>query len=306
MHVTLRQLQVFRSIATLGQVQLAAKQLHLSQPATSMALSELEKHLDCLLFDRSGNRLLINVQGKKLLPLACELLDRTNEITHLFSAKNSLSGKLTIGASTTIGNYLLPQQLIRFKTNHPEVDVELDIHNTTTIIERIASMELDIGYVEGPCQHPGIETIPWREDQLTLFCSSEHPLANKPTVTLKDLEQAHWILREQGSGTRFIFDKHIGQYLRQPLIKMELNQTEAIKNMVSAGAGISCLSELSIAKELDQGEFVPLSFQSKTIKRQFWLLLNRKKYRGDLVNALLNATQVSSLPLRSKLDKSSN
>ncbi|MFK0569697.1 LysR family transcriptional regulator [Endozoicomonas sp.] len=287
MHITLRQLQVFRAIATLGQVQRAARQLYLSQPATSMALSELEKNLSCPLFDRTGNRLIINSEGKKLLPLACELLDRSEEITRLFSDNDHHSGKLTIGASTTIGNYLLPEELARFERINPEISVALDIHNTTTIIEKLAALEIDLACVEGPCQHPGIETIPWREDQLILFCASDHPLATHNTITIEHLGQAEWILRETGSGTRMLFELHIGQHLRQRHLKMELNQTEAIKSMVRSGIGISCLSELCIAKELAQGDLVQLPFPKQPMKRQLWLLLNKKKYRSGLVKRLL-------------------
>ena len=287
MHITLRQLQVFRAIATLGQVQLAARQLYLSQPATSMALSELEKHLSSQLFDRTGNRLILNSEGKRLLPLACELLDRSEEISRLFNNSDHHSGKVTIGASTTIGNYLLPEELARFERNHPEITLELDIHNTTTIIEKLASLEIDLACVEGPCQHPGIETIPWREDHLVLFCSSEHPLAKSKAVTIENLGQTEWILREPGSGTRMLFELHIGQYLRQRHLKMELNQTEAIKSMVRSSIGISCLSELCIANELMQGELVRLPFPKQTMKRQLWLLLNKKKYKSRLVSQLI-------------------
>ncbi|USE35625.1 LysR substrate-binding domain-containing protein [Endozoicomonas sp. SCSIO W0465] len=270
MHVTLRQLQVFRAIATLGQVQLAARQLYMSQPATSMALSELEKHLSCQLFDRTGNRLVLNAEGNKLLPFACELLDRSAEISRLFDHSDHHRGKVTIGASTTIGNYLLPEVLARFEQAKPDITVELDIHNTTTIINKLATLEIDLACVEGLCQHPDIETIPWREDHLALFCSSKHPLAKSKTVTLENLEQTEWILRESGSGTRMLFELHIGQHLRQRCLKMELNQTEAIKNMVRSGIGISCLSELCIANELAQGELVRLPFPKKNMKRQLW------------------------------------
>ncbi|WP_257284922.1 LysR substrate-binding domain-containing protein [Endozoicomonas sp. SESOKO1] len=289
MHITLRQLQVFRAIATLGQVQLAARQLYLSQPATSMALSELEKHVGCRLFDRTGNRLVLNTEGKKLLPLACELLDRSEEISRLFNHSDYHSGKVTIGASTTIGNYLLPEALARFERAKPDITVALDIHNTTTIMEKLAALEIDLACVEGPCQHPDIETIPWREDHLTLFCSSEHPLANSKMVTIESLEHTEWILRESGSGTRMLFELHIGQHLRQRHLKMELNQTEAIKSMVRSGIGISCLSELCIANELAQGNLVELPYGKEPMRRQLWLLLNKKKYRGGLVNSLLES-----------------
>ena len=294
MHITFRQLHAFRTIATLGQVQLAAKQLHLSQPATSMALSELEKNLGCQLFDRVGNRLLLNSQGQKLLPLASELLDRNNEIAQLFTQDDCHTGKLMIGASTTIGNYLLPEELATFGKANPKVTIALEIQNTTTIIERLAALEIDLACVEGPCQHPEIEAIPWMEDELTVFCAPEHPLAQMESLTTAQLEEAEWILRETGSGTRMLFELHIGQHLRQRNLKMELNQTEAIKSMVRSGFGISWLSTLCLGKELEKGELVrlPVQLPERQKKRSFWILLNKNKYRSTAVNRFLEGLLV--------------
>ena len=288
MHITFRQLHVFRTVATLGQVQLAARQIHLSQPATSMALSELEKNLGSPLFDRTGNRLLLNSQGKKLLPLACELLDRNNEIARLFTQDDAHTGKLTIGASTTIGNYLLPKELAHFGKANPNITIDLKIHNTTTIIDSLTTLEIDLACVEGPCQQQEIESIPWREDEMVIFCSPEHPLAKFKKVTIEQLEETEWILRETGSGTRMLFELHIGQHLKHRHLKMELNQTEAIKNMVRSGFGISWLSELCIKNELSRGELVRIPLSEHRKKRTLWLLLNKNKYRSSVVNTLLD------------------
>lgn len=295
LHITLKQLSVFRAVATLGKVQLAARQLHLSQPATSMSLAELEKHLGNPLFDRAGNRLVLNNEGRKLLPMACELLDRSLEINRLFTGDGLHTGNLVMGASTTIGNYLLPGILARFNKANPEVSLDLKIHNTSTIIERLASLELDLACVEGPCQHHEIESIPWLKDELVLFCAPEHPLAQLKTASLKQLEKAHWILRERGSGTRLLFERHIGQHLQQRNLRIELNQTEAIKNMVRSGAGISCLSELCLSNELAREELSRIHIPRHTMTRQLWLLLSRKKYKNALVNQLLTlVSQVSA------------
>ncbi|WP_448216386.1 LysR family transcriptional regulator [Endozoicomonas sp. 2B-B] len=290
MHITLKQLKTFRAVASLGQVRLAAQQLNLSQPATSMALAELENQLGCQLFDRTGNKLLINHQGELLMPLASELLDRTSEIETLFrDLQNTESGHLRIGASTTIGNYLLPDILARFSADFPRISFNMDIRNTETIIKRVTSFDLDIGCVEGPCQHEDIDVIPWKEDELLVICSPDNPIAKRGEISLKELNHQQWILREPGSGTRNIFDQHLSQKLTDLPIKMELNQSEAIKKLVQYGQGIGCLSRLCVSHELELGELVAVKISGITMKRTLSLLLHRKKYQSQIIQLILKA-----------------
>ena len=288
MHITLRQLKAFRSVASLGQVQLAANQLGLSQPATSMAISGLEKQLSSRLFDRNGNRLILNQQGARLLPLACEVIDRSTEICSLFQqGDNTVSGQLTIGASTTIGNYLLPGMLAAYEKDHPEVTATLEIHNTSNIIDKLAAFEIDLACIEGPCHHREIDVFPWLEDDLVICCSPSHPLAGTKEVDLSALENEHWILREKGSGTRMLFDFYIAQHIGHINIRMELNHAEAIKQLVMTGSGISCLSRLCITRELAQGELTCLNLKKQIPSRQLSLLMHRKKYITPLIDSLL-------------------
>ncbi len=290
MHITLKQLRAFRAVASLGQVQLAASQLHLSQPATSMAVSELEKQLNCRLFDRTANRLKLNCQGIKLLPLACELLDRSEEVSELFLREDqSLSGQLHIGASATIGNYLLPQILATYEKQHPGVTARLDIHNSSRVIEKLVAFEVDIACIEGRCHHNDIEVIPWLDDELVICASPSHPIAKERVIPLNRLANEYWLLREPGSATRMLFDDSIAQHLQNLTIRMELNQTEAIKHLVISGTGISCLSRFSIAKELKKGELVCVRLKGKPLKRKLSLLKHKKKYEGTLVNSFLDA-----------------
>ncbi|MCH9690434.1 MAG: LysR family transcriptional regulator [Gammaproteobacteria bacterium] len=293
MHITLRQLKTFRAVASLGQVQLAAAQLNLSQPAASMAVSELEKQLNGQLFDRFGNRLKLNARGMRLLPFACELLDRSQEISSLFLQEDdNPSGRLTIGASTTIGNYLLPGILAAYEKKHLDVTASLDIHNSSRVIEKLATFEVDIACIEGPCHHDDIQVLPWLEDELIICAAPSHRLANKSGVTLGELETEYWLLREQGSGTRMLFDYYIAQHMGHLKVRMELNQAEAIKQLVMSGTGISCLSRLSIAHELARGELTAIHLKGCTLTRKLSVLMHKKKYKGALVNSLLNALEM--------------
>ena len=288
MNITLKQLQVFKSVASLGQVRLAAKQLNLSQPATSMALSELEKQLNSQLFDRTGNRLILNQQGYQLLPMASELLERSQEITDAFhTPKHQLNGLIKLGASTTIGNYLLPETLAQFELDNSGVTTNLTIHNTSTIIDKLLAFEVDIACIEGPCQHPDIISTPWMTDNLVILSSPQHPFAHLPLVTMKQLSSCHWILRERGSGTRTLFDHHVGQFLQAPEVRMELNQTEAIKQLVLSGLGITCLSDLCVSKELKRKELISLPLKQKNLERQLSLIIHRRKYQSPLLKTLI-------------------
>ena len=288
MHITLKQLKAFRAVASLGQVRLAAQQLNLSQPATSMAIAELEHQLGSQLFDRTGNKLLINDQGEQLMPLASELLDRTLEIENLFKEpSHTSSGHLKLGASTTIGNYLLPAFLTELNDEHEQIRTTLDISNTQTIINKMASFELDVACVEGPCLHSDLNVFPWLEDEMLIVCAPHHPFAQKSSIGLAQLKHENWILREPGSGTRKLFDQNIGQKLNQLNIRMELNQAEAIKNLVRAGQGISCLSKLCITKELDRGELATVRISNLSLKRQLSILLHKKKYHSHAMRLLL-------------------
>jgi DNA-binding transcriptional LysR family regulator len=290
MHITLKQLKAFRAVASLGQVRLAAQQLNLSQPATSMAIAELENQLGCQLFDRTGNKLLINHQGELLMPLASELLDRTSEIETLFKdLQDTDCGHLRIGASTTIGNYLLPDTLGHLSNRYPNISFNMDIRNTETIIHKVASFDLDIGCIEGPCRHEDINVIPWKEDELMVICGPEHPLASKGEVSVEELSSEYWILREPGSGTRNLFDQSLGLHLQELSIKMELNQAEAIKKLVQSGQGISCLSSFCISRELHQGELIALKVSGIELKRRLSLLLHKKKYKSHIIQLMLEA-----------------
>ncbi len=201
MKFTLRQLEVFVAVAQQESVSRAAAGLSMSQSATSTALGELERQFDCKLFDRSGKRLTLNALGRQLLPQAVALLDRGSEIENMLNGKSAF-GSLDLGATLTIGNYLATLLIGTFMQRQPDCRVRLHVHNTAHVVQRVAHYELDLGLIEGDCQHPDIEVQPWMEDELVVFCAPQHPLAREGHASLARLTEEAWILREQGSGTR--------------------------------------------------------------------------------------------------------
>ena len=188
MAVTLRQMEVFVAIARHGNVTRAAAEVFLSQSAASMALSEMEKQLGGNLFDRQGKRLLVNERGRSLLPRAQEVLARVQEIEELFGDHDGrLAGDLKIGASSTIGNYLIPRIFGDFVHAHPETRLSLDVGNTERVVGEVKRFHVDLGFIEGFCHDQAIETIPWERDQLVVFASPHHPLAQSRQISAADL-----------------------------------------------------------------------------------------------------------------------
>ena len=260
MHITLRQFEIFRAVARSGRVTEAARQLHLSQPAASMALSELEKQLGRL-FDRHPRLgLLLNDAGRALLPKACELVDRAREIELQFSTSGDMHlGAIRVCASSTVGNNLMPGLLSEFGSHHAEVSSTLMISNRLDIEHQLLSFDTDIAVIEGACLHPDIVTTRWRNDELVVICPPDHILAGEEGVSVEALRDERWVVREYGSSTREVFDRMIATHLKIPRIAMELNRAEAVKRAVADGLGVACMSTIAASEALASGSVKPLA-----------------------------------------------
>lgn len=278
MKFTLRQLEIFVAISRAGSVSRAAEALFLSQSATSTALSEFERQYDALLFDRVGKSLKINEMGRRILPQAVELLDRAEAIHNTLNGHQGY-GLMKIGATLTIGNYLATLLAADFLTSHPDSQIKLKVQNTSTIIQQISNYELDIGLIEGACHHPDIEVERWMVDELVIFCAPDHPLANQQNISLEQLLDAPWILREKGSGTRETFDYAFHHYHAQLDIRLELEHTEAIKRAVESGLGIGCISRLALKEAFRRGSLAPIEMPELDLTRHFYFLWHKKKYQ---------------------------
>ena len=279
MKYTLRQLQVFLATAHFENVSKAADSLAMSQSAASGALKELEQQFDIYLFDRIGKRLQLNELGRLLRPKAEALLEQAQSLELSFE-QHADAGPLKLGATLTIGNYLAINLMTEFMQSNPDAKVSLEVANTRSIAGQVANFELDVGMIEGELFHPDLEVIPWREDELVVFCSPTHPLATKSRITEKDLLQQNWILRESGSGTRQAFDRAMQGILPRLNIALELQHTEAIKRAVEAGLGIACLSQIALKEAFARGSLVPLKVPKRNFHRQFYFILHKQKYRS--------------------------
>jgi len=298
MNITLKQLHVFITITQEKTLTTAAEKLFLSKPAVSMALAELEKQLGHKLFERTNNRLLINEMGKALLPLADEQIERSKAITSLFDNHN-FQGKLRIGSSNTVGNHLLPFLLAEFREIKNHHDQFICIENSTCIGKKLKDYELDIALVEALLVDNELHIERWIKDEMVIVASPEHALSNKNKITIEDLNNQHWILREQGSGTRDFFITHIGQFLTDLDITFELNTTEAIINCCVAGLGLSCMSRTAAWHALQDKRLTTLPIDID-MSRDLYLVWHKEKYQSPILKEFIAYCQQWSLQLLMK------
>lgn len=289
MHITLRQLHIFTEVLKNGSTTQASAVLALSQSAVSAALADLEGQLKMLLFDRVGKRLVINEHGRLLYPKAVSLLDQASEIEQLFHHQ---SGALRIAASSTIGNYMLPEMVAHYRQDFPDNPLELSIKNSQEVITAVADFRVDLGLIEGPCHTPELVTQPWLEDELVVFTAPGNPLLQHP-LTLSALAKAPWILRERGSGTREVLDHLLLAYLPNFQLVMELGNSEAIKHAVRYGIGISCLSRRVIAEQLNSGVLVELNIPLPPLVRTLYLIHHRQKHLSKALQRFLSYCVIS-------------
>jgi DNA-binding transcriptional LysR family regulator len=288
MAISLRQLQIFAKVAEYESVTRAAGELGLTQSAVSMALGELESYSDDSLFNRNGKRLHLNDRGRQLLPLAHKLLDQAHEIEmFLDESLQQPIGTLKVGASTTIGNYLMPRLIAQFTRNYPKAKIQLQVGNALQIEEALAAGQLDLGISEGLQQIASLHARKWRDDELVIIVGQEHPWAQLSQVDPEQLRQGDWIMREQGSGTRGIFEAALRREGIDCRIAMELGHTEAIKKAVEAGSGCSCLSRMAVARELENGWLVEVATKLN-LERDLIILTRGSAYGSALFQTFLS------------------
>lgn len=292
MKYSFRQLEVFLATAAHENLTRAAESLAMSQSAASSALRDLEQQFSVQLFDRIGKRLQLNELGQNIRPRVEALLDQARSLEQAM-ARHEEPGHLKVGATLSIGNYLAVEIMAQYMLEQPGAKVQLQVANTSTIVQKLLNFELDIGLIEGETQHADLEMLPWRDDELVVFCAPDHPWAGKPWLNDDDLLAAQWIIREPGSGTRQHFEWAMHGLLPQLQIKLELQHTEAIKRAVEAGLGVGCLSAITLVEAFRRGSLVPLSVTQRDFRRGFYFALHRSKFRTAGLQSWLELCRAS-------------
>jgi DNA-binding transcriptional LysR family regulator len=284
MKYTLRQLEVFLAVARAGSVTAAAAELAMSQSAASGALADLESAFDAPLFDRIGKRLALNARGQSVRPLAEAVWSQAGELERSLSGRDG-EARLRIGATMTIGDYLVVPIMARFMRERPGAEVTLAVGNTEEIARQVANFEIDIGLIEGEIDTSGLRAIGWRDDELCVFAGPDHPFVRKRALSDDDLRSAPWIVRERGSGTRQTFDRAMHGLLPHLRIALTLQHTEALKDAVAAGIGLGCLSRIALRDAFAHGTLRPCRVPHRDFRRRFYFLLPGDKPAGAAVDA---------------------
>ena len=279
MKLTLRQLIAFSAVAEAGNTTAGGERIALSQSATSAALNELEKCLETRLFDRVGARLVLNDVGRAVLHRARAVIEGVADIEREFHGGAGPT-LLRLGASTTIGNYLLPIQIASYLLVQPTFKVDIRVENTTRIVEAVSRLELDFAFIEAPCDEPNLVSRFLRNDELVIIASPKHPALQKhpqACMPLGALSKVEWLLREPGSGVRKIVEQTLLPHLKQLQEGLRFGGTEAIKLAVANGLGFSCLSMASVSDWIAQGHLMRVNSTLPRIERPLWLIHHKGK-----------------------------
>lgn len=275
--MTLRHLKIFVAVCKTGSATAAGEKLYIAQPSISLAISELEDYYGIKLFDRIAKRLHITEAGKQFLQYATHIVDLFEDMER--EVKNfDKMGVIRIGASITIGNYLLPDYITKFKQLYPKMDVKVMIDNTDKIQQYILSNQIDIGLIEGIVHSPYLLEEKFSDDELILICSNNHPFAQCEGILLPQLQQEELILREVGSAGREIFDSTMITQGLEISPAWESSSTQAIVHAVQANLGVSVLPYLLVKDYIDRKEISQFQLKGIQFKRSFCVIYHCNKF----------------------------
>lgn len=274
-------LEMFCLVVEEGSISQAAKKSYLSQPAATRRIHQLEDAYGTLLFERTDRKLIISKAGEVLYPIARAIVkDYQRSKEAIRQLTEDMPIHLKIGASLTIGEYLLPELLGRFKQQYTDIQITLEIGNTPNILENLLNDEIDLALVEGVVDNKDLNIKKFADDELTLVCSANHRWKERDEIDIRELPQERMIWREEHSGTRAIVEAVLEEHgvLDQIESYMELGSTQAIKGAVEANLGISILSEMATARELKQNTLHKINISGVNLKRGLWMVQKSQRF----------------------------
>jgi len=290
-----RRLQVFHTVARLLSFTKAADSLHMTQPAVTFQVRQLEEYFNTRLFDRTHNRISLTEVGKRVYTYAEQIFERYAEMENAVKElTGDVNGVLLLGASSSIAEYMLPILLGDFKDKYPDVQIRLKVSNTEGIVSMIEDNVIDLGVVEAPVSNKNLAVEVCKHDRLVAVVPKKHKLSRRKKVGLEELFTYPYISREEGSGTREVINNHLAKHGIAPdslNIVMELGSSEAIKGAVTASMGVSILSEGLLEKELELGRLVAIDL-NPPLERPLSFVHQKQKFRLRAMDELLEFVRV--------------
>jgi len=288
-----RRLQVFYTVAKQLSFTKAAEQLFMTQPAVTFQVKQLEEHFSARLFERSHGRITLTPAGQLVLDYAERILGLGEEMEkRVGELSGAIGGPLSLGASTTIAEFILPRVLGEFKASYPQVQTRMAVANSETIVNRVADHSIDLGLIESPSNASNVQIEVCAEDELVMICAPGYKLAKQKEVAPREIAGEPYISRESGSGTRDFADAYFRRSGIAPEdlnIVMELGSPEAIKGVVETGIGIAIMSRATVAKELRLGALVAIPL-APCLLRPLSLVFPREKFRSRLLSTFVDFT----------------
>lgn len=286
-----RRLQVFYTVAKVLSFTKAAETLHMTQPAVTFQVKQLEEFFNTRLFDRTHNKITLTDAGKIVYDYAEKILDHYEKMnSEVRELTGEVTGSLLIGASTTIAEYMLPSLLGAFKKQFEDVNIRLQVGNTDAIVAMVENNMIDLGVVEAPVYNKNLEVEVCRLDEMVLIVPQGHPLSNRDKISIEDMRKYRYISREEGSGSRSVIDNYIreqGLSYSDLNVVMELGSPEAVKMAVESDVGLAIVSRTTISKELKLGTLKALPLDPP-LNRPFSHVRQKHKFRHRAVGELLD------------------
>jgi DNA-binding transcriptional LysR family regulator len=290
-----RRLKVFHTVSRLLSFTKAAEELHMTQPAVTFQVRQLEEYFNTRLFDRTHNKVNLTPAGERVAEFAERIFDLYAEMeSGVRDLTGEISGALTIGASTTIAEYMLPALLGEFKNQYPDINLRLKVSNSEGIVSMVEHNVIDLGVVESAVSNKNLIVEVCHEDQLVLVAAPDHELVKRGgKVNASDIVRYPFVSREEGSGTRDVVMQYLMEHKVSPgdmNFSLELGSPEAIKGAVEAGMGITILSRSIIGKELKLNMLAELPLDPP-LARPFSFVRQRQKFRVTVMERLLEFAQ---------------
>ena len=283
--MTIRHLKIFKTVADLGGMSKAAKELHITQPSISQAIAELEKYYGVKLFERLSQKIYLTKEGELMLSFSRHILDSFEQMEAAMNQAVEKSS-LRIGCSVSVGTCLIEEILDEAKERIPQCQISVIVTNSSEIEQLILANEVDVGIVEGILKNKDLVITPVCEDELVLVCNMNHPLAKETMVTLDMLQGQDYASRESGSAERNQYEKLFEDSGLQLNRVFCSTNTEAIKNAVIHGRGIAVFSRRMVKQEVEHGEMVVIPVRNVAVKRNIDFVMHKNKYISNEIQMM--------------------
>ncbi len=283
--MTLRHLEIFIQVYELQSMTKASQKMHLAQPSISLAIKELENYYNIVLFDRMNRRLYPTSADDRFYQYAVHIISLFNELEENMQDFEK-SGTIRIGSSITISNYFLPDILLRFKQEEPDLAYQIEVHNAFTIEKEILENKIDFALIETKSNNENIVYRPFYTDELVTVVSVGHPLTKKNNVSLEDLLEYPFFMREEGSSVRTLVESVFTSHQIDIIPAMDSSSTQAIIKCVEASLGVSTLPYLLVKQAIEEGRLATIKVNDMHIERTYHLIYHKNKYISPMIEKL--------------------